>query len=114
MDTNSILYEVENLDKELLYLRNKISLLNKRKKKLLEDVITNMQELGEESFNYKGKKFNIVEKTKHVRKKNENKKKDTMNILRDEGINGDTAKEIYSKLTDALKGPVKIVYTLKH
>nr|QBK87237.1 MAG: uncharacterized protein LCMAC201_01390 [Marseillevirus LCMAC201] len=114
MDTGSILYEIEGIDKELARLRKKVRELNKRKKDLLEQAVNNMHESGETQIAHGGKTYILGERSQHVRKNDKKKRQDTLTILNDEGFHGDQADEMYDKITGALRGPETITYTLKN
>ena len=56
MDTNSILYEVENIDIEINRLKVKMAELNTRKKKLMNQAINNIKD-SDTDFFYNGRKI---------------------------------------------------------
>ncbi len=113
MDAGSILYEVDGIDKELSRLRKKMNELTKRKKELMVQAIDYMQESGETTIEHRGKTYVLEERSRHVRKNDKKKREDTMLILQEEGFDGVEAEEIYTKITDALRGPETRVYALK-
>jgi len=113
MDTGSILYEIDGIDKELVRLRKKVRELNDRKKSLMTQAITNMQDSGETSIVHRGKTYKLEERQRHTRKTDRKKKEDALLVLADEGFHGVEAEEMFDKLTGALRGPETINYTLK-
>lgn len=113
MDVESILYEVNNIDKELSFLRKKHIELNKRKKKILDQAIDILNEKGEKDIVYKGQKYYIEEKSKHARKNEKKKKEDAIRILNEEGFYGHDADNIYGKIHNVLKGQERVIRTLK-
>ena len=112
MDTSSILYEVENIDKEINRLKVKITGLNTRKKSLMNQAINNIKD-SDTDFFYNGKKISIKEKAVYTRKNEKRKKQDTLNILRDEGISNNPD-DLYNKITYALKGQQKTKISLNY
>ncbi len=113
MDTVSILYEIESIDKELSRLRKKVRELNQRRKELLDQAVENMREAGEESITHRGKTYVLEERQRRGRKTDQKKKQDALLVLQDEGFHGEEAEEMYNKITGAMRGPETIVYTLK-
>ena len=113
MDTGSILYEVEGIDKELARLRKEVRELNNRKKDLLTQAVNNMKDSGDTQISHRGKTYILEERSRHARKNDKKKREDTLTILNDEGFHGNEADEVYVKLTDALRGPETFIYTLK-
>ncbi len=113
MDTGSILYEVDGIDKELARLRGKVRELNKRKKDLMDQAIDNMKDSGDTSIIHRGKTYVLEERPRHGRKTDKKKRDDALVILADEGFHGEEADEMYSKLTGALRGPETVTYALR-
>jgi len=114
MNTDALLYEVQGLEKELIRLKKSVKTCNERKKKLMNKVIENMKANNEEKHVYNGKTYYVKELKIHSRKADKIKKKDALNVLVDEGVDGIGAEEIYYKLVDALKGPEKTRLILKN
>lgn len=112
MDSESLLYEIDNIDIEISRLRKNLKTLNERKKELTTQVIDNIQNSGQDTIIHGGKKYVLQKRQKHTRKPDKKKKEDTMLILQDEGFNGIEAEEMYNKITNALKGPEKTHLTL--
>ncbi len=107
MDTGSILYEVEGIDKELARLRKEVRELNNRKKDLLTQAVNNMKDSGDTQISHRGKTYILEERSRHARKNDKKKREDALTILNDEAV------EMYVKLTDALRGPETFIYRLK-
>ncbi len=113
MDTGSILYEIDGIDKELARLRKRMNELNKRKKDLMTQAVEYMKDTGETQITHRGKTYILEERARHIRKNDKKKRDDTLTILNDEGFHGDEADEMYTKITGALRGPEMIIYKLK-
>lgn len=113
MDTASILYEIDGIEKELARLRKRVKSLNTRKKQLMDQVITNMKDSGETEVTIRGKKYYLEERARHGRKTDKKRKEDALHVLQEEGFQGHEAEEMYDKLTDALRGPEQTIYTLR-
>lgn len=113
MDIGAIFYEIDSIDKELVRLRKKTSELNKRKKALVTNIIESLQDSGENTVTHKGKTYTLEERQRFGRKPDKKKREDALSILADGGFHGEDADEIYNKLTEALKGPEIVSYTLK-
>ena len=113
MDTGSLLYEVDGIDKELARLRAKVRELNKRKKDLMVQAVENMKKSGETSIVHRDKTYFLEERQRHGRKTDKKKREDALVILADEGFHGDEANEMYEKLTGALRGPETKIYRLR-
>lgn len=113
MDSGSMLYEVDNIDKELKRMRKKMKDLNTRKKELVNQIIEYMRENDKKEETYNGRKFILKEKPKSSRKAKQETKADIIAILNEEGFHGNEAEEMYNKIVSANKGPEEIVYELK-
>ena len=113
MDTGSILYEIDGIDKELARLRKKVTELNKRKKDLMTQAIDNMHDSGETTITHRGKTYALEEHQRHGRKTDRKKREDVLTVLADEGFHGDEAEEMYNKFTGAMRGPETLSYKLK-
>lgn len=113
MDIGGILYELDGIEKEIVRLRKKLSGLNSRKKELTTKVIDIMKENGDETTKYNGKTYTLEQKPRHTRKPIKQKMTDVISILEEQGIERHEAEDIYHHITDAMKGPEKVVYTLK-
>lgn len=113
MNIGSVLYEIQELDKELKRLRKKTTELNKRKKDLMNKAIESARKTGDTSVTFKGQTYTIEERSRHTRKSNKQKRKDTLNILQENGIEGYEAENMYKAIQGAFRGPEKVIYTLK-
>ncbi len=113
MNTGGFLYEVQNIDKELVRLRKRIRELNQRKKHLLNQIIDTMKEYGETNFIYQGKTYKLEEHKHRIRKNEKQKHQDTLDILNAEGFHKEEAEEMYEKLLDAYRGPESVSYKLR-
>ena len=113
MNTGALLYEIQNIDKELVRLRKRTRELNQRKKNLLNQAVDIMIESGETSFTYQGKTYKLEEHKRHTRKNEKKKHADTLDILNTEGFHGEEAEEMYEKLSSAYRGPEVVSYKLK-
>lgn len=108
-----MLYEINNIDKELTRLRKKTRDLNDRKKILSQQAITAMRENDELQIKSGGKTYRVEEKAQYSRKGEKKKKEDAIAILIEEGYSKEDAEEMYIKLSGALKGVTKTTYVLK-
>lgn len=113
MDTGSLLYEIENIEKELVRLRTSVKELNSRKKDLERQIIEIMQDTDEQSITHNGKTYTLEETQHRGRKADKKKREDALAILAAEGYHGEEAEEMYNKLTSALRGPENITFKLK-
>lgn len=112
MDAGAALYEVEQIDKELVILRKRTKELTARKKHLVMCAINNMLATEQSQIRYGNKTFVLKEQTRFARKATTQKRKDALSVLCEEGIYGDEAEQLYSRLTKALKGEQRIEYTI--
>lgn len=113
MDVGSMLYEIDEIDKELVRLRKVMRELGDRKKQLTTKTIDTLKEKGETEYTHNGKKYMLEERVTHVRKTDKKKRQDAISILQEEGYETHEAEEMYEKITGALKGPETNIVTLK-
>jgi len=113
MNVSTNFYEINSIDKELQRLRKQVQSLNKRRKQLVDKIIENLSQKGENEFTYKGEKYIIEEKHLRSRKGDKKRREETMSILNEVGYYGEEADEVYSKLSNAFQGPEKIIRALK-
>ena len=113
MDVGSMLYEIDEIDKELTRLRKVTRDLSTRRKDLMNKTIEKLRERGDTEYTHNGKKYILEERVKHIRKPDKKKRQDAISILQDEGFENHEAEEMYEKITVALRGPETNVVTLK-
>jgi hypothetical protein len=113
MDVGGKLIEIESLDKELAILKIRVTEFKNRRNALLEELISYHREKGVESFEYKGKKYNIKEKTVAARKKDKDKERDALKELEKHGLYGADAKSVYLSVLETMKGKGKTKCVLK-
>ena len=117
-------YEIEQLKKEVKRLKNILDIERKRvnteiKKKntriaeLQEQIIKGLKETGAESAEYKGKVYKAEPKIRRIRKKEDVKKSEILQILEKVDIGADHVEEVYKELTNALKGEEFLEWSLK-
>jgi hypothetical protein len=106
------MYEVKGIEKEVKNLQKKVRELNKRKKNLLSKIIDQLQETGDETITYDGKTYTLTEQQRHTRKGDSKKREDAMGILQEQGLYGEEAEVVYSKLSGAMRGKEILTYKL--
>lgn len=111
MDTASIFYELEKIEKELVMLRKKTADFNKRKKALTASLIETMRQTNKKELSYNGKTINLEERELHSRLSEKKKQAGVINVLKDNGVSADDS--LIKELVSVIKGPSKTVYAIK-
>jgi predicted nucleic acid-binding Zn-ribbon protein len=107
----SLLSERESIDKELKHLREKIRKLNNRKKELEDLSVKYMKDTRTETVKFKEKTYHIEERERRKRKKDSDKKKDTIEILKEFHPKPE---ELYEKILEQLRGEPEKAVCLKN
>lgn len=114
MDIASSMYEIDQLEKEITLLNNKLLKHRKRKKVLMDNVSNYLLENDKKEIKVNGKTFILQEKVTKSRKKESDKKNAVANIIEeiDPDVTQDKKDEIYSKIKTSLQGDEKIQYII--
>jgi len=102
---------MESIEHELKHLRLQIRKLNKRKQEIKEQTITHMIKKKQTTCNIKNKVYLIEESEKRQRKKESDKKKDTIEYLKQFS---DKPEEAYKEILNRLRGEPQKTYKLKN
>lgn len=112
MDIGGILYEIDEIEKELARLRKTSSELSKRRKTLSEKAIELLKESDSRVYIYNGKQYSVSEKIKTLRKNKKVIRKNLIELFQEEGITGIDAEEMYKKVFETIKGDSKTTVSL--
>lgn len=94
--------ERQKIDEEIKRLRKVISKLNKRKKLLEQEIIVYIKDTKQPGLKYQGTAIFCEKKVVNKRKKQEQKEKDVVDVLKKHGV--EQTQEILNDLSNAQKG----------
>lgn len=109
MDPNKLMIELERIEKEILRHKSEIKRFNNRKNEINQEILSYLDATGEDSFKYKDKIFEKIEKVKRTRKKKSEKEEECKAILSE--ITHETD-ETYNQIIKSLKGTERIEVSL--
>ncbi len=104
MELIPIIVELNSIQNEIKKRNAEMKKLRERKKTLEGSIQTFLQKNGKTAIKYQGITYSCEPKKRRIRKKEAEKKEDTIDALTSRGIRKADATELYKLMKDSMKG----------